>query len=168
MAAYSRYIGNYEKIGYSSFVWKFGTTSFRTTKFNKMTEWQLRLLDEFWQKPEYSDYGWEKSYMFDGQDDIYWIKCRYYDWLVQNEFMDGGEPEDKKFKTAREKTSGLYDMGLINENHRLTAVGRKLLELAESETYSEMTPLNISKDSMLYLEQLLSGSVVLIRLEKIF
>ncbi|MDD5989732.1 MAG: AlwI family type II restriction endonuclease [Paludibacteraceae bacterium] len=158
MAAYSRYIGNYEKIGYSSFVWKFGTTSFRTTKFNKMTEWQLRLLDEFWQKPEYSDYGWEKSYMFDGQDDIYWIKCRYYDWLVQNEFMDGGEPEDKKFKTAREKTSGLYDMGLINENHRLTAVGRKLLELAESETYSEMTPLNISKDSMLYLEQLLKLS----------
>lgn len=158
MAAYNRYIGNYEKIGYSSFVWKFGTTSFRTTKFNKMTEWQLRLLDEFWQKPEYSDYGWEKSYMFDGQDDIYWIKCRYYDWLVQNEFMDGGEPEDKKFKTAREKTSGLYDMGLINENHRLTAVGRNLLELAESETYSEMTPLNISKDSMLYLEQLLKLS----------
>lgn len=158
MAAYSKYIGNYEKIGYSSFLWKFGTTSFRTTKFNKMTEWQLRLLDDFWKIPEYSNYGWEKKYMFDGQDDIYWIKCRYYDWLVQNGFMDGGEPEDKKFKTAREKTSGLYDMGLINENHRLTEVGRKLLELAESETYSEMTDLNISKDSMLYLEQLLKLS----------
>jgi hypothetical protein len=158
MAAYSKYIGNYEKIGYSSFLWKFGTTSFRTTKFNKMTEWQLRLLDDFWKIPEYSNYGWEKKYMFDGQDDIYWIKCRYYDWLVQNGFMDGGEPEDKKFKTAREKTSGLYDMGLINENHRLTEVGRKLIELAESETYSEMTALNISKDSMLYLEQLLKLS----------
>lgn len=166
MAAYNRFIGGYEKIGYSSFLWKFGTTSFRTTKFNKMTEWQLRLLDEFWKKPEYAQYGWEKKYMFEGQEDIYWIKCRYYDWLVQNGFMEGGEPEDRKYKTAREKTSGLYEMGLINENHRLTAAGRKLLELAESEAYAEMTPLNISKDSMLYLEQILklssddTGSVV--------
>lgn len=158
MTAYNRYIGNYLKIGYSSFVWKFGTTSFRTNKFNKMTEWQLRLLDEFWKNPEYSNYGWEKKYMFKGQNGIYWIKCRYYDWLVQNGFMVGGESENKKFKTAREKTSGLYDMGLINENHRLTDVGRKLLELSESETYSETTPLNISKDSMLYLEQLLKLS----------
>lgn len=37
----------YERIPYSSFLWKLGTTSFRTREFNRMTEWQLRLLDEF-------------------------------------------------------------------------------------------------------------------------
>ena len=104
----------YERIPYASFLWKLGTTSFRTKEFNRKTEWQLKLLDKFWKNPKYKKYGWEKKYMFKGQEDIYWIKCRYYDWLVENSFMDGGEPENRKFKTAREKTSGLYDMGLIN------------------------------------------------------
>ena len=149
---------SYERIPYSSFLWKLGTTSFRTKEFNKMTEWQLRLLDEFWNKPEYSKYGWEKKYMFPEQNDIYWIKCRYYDWLVKNEFMEGGEPEDRKFKTAREKTSGLYDMGLLNENHRLTDVGRKLLEISDEETLLKKNQLGISPDSQLYLEQLLKLS----------
>ena len=149
---------SYERIPYSSFLWKLGTTSFRTKEFNKMTEWQLRLLDEFWKKPEYSKYGWEKKYMFPEQNDIYWIKCRYYDWLVKNEFMEGGEPEDRKFKTAREKTSGLYDMGLLNENHRLTDVGRKLLEISDEETLLKKNQLGISPDSQLYLEQLLKLS----------
>ncbi len=149
---------SYERIPYSSFLWKLGTTSFRTKEFNKMTEWQLRLLDEFWKKPEYSKYGWEKKYMFPEQNDIYWIKCRYYDWLVKNEFMEGGEPEDRKFKTAREKTSGLYDMGFLNENHRLTDVGRKLLEISDEETLLKKNQLGISPDSQLYLEQLLKLS----------
>ena len=149
---------SYERIPYSSFLWKLGTTSFRTKEFNKTTEWQLRLLDEFWQKPEYAEYGWENKYMFPGQNGIYWIKCRYYDWLVENKFMEGGEPEDRKFKTAREKTSGLYDMGLLNENHRLTDVGRRLLELSKEENLLEKTQLGISQDSQLYLEQLLKLS----------
>lgn len=37
----------YEKIPYSSFMWKFGTTSFRTKEFNFKTEMQLALLDDF-------------------------------------------------------------------------------------------------------------------------
>lgn len=149
---------SYERIPYSSFLWKLGTTSFRTKEFNKRTEWQLRLLDEFWKKPEYAEYGWENKYMFPGQNGIYWIKCRYYDWLVENKFMEGGEPEDRKFKTAREKTSGLYDMGLLNENHRLTDVGKRLLELSKEENLLEKTQLGISQDSQLYLEQLLKLS----------
>lgn len=149
---------SYERIPYSSFLWKLGTTSFRTKEFNKRTEWQLRLLDEFWKKPEYAEYGWENKYMFPGQNGIYWIKCRYYDWLVENNFMEGGEPEDRKFKTAREKTSGLYDMGLLNENHRLTDVGKRLLELSKEENLLEKTQLGISQDSQLYLEQLLKLS----------
>ena len=114
----------YEKIPYSSFMWKLGTTSFRTKEFNFKTEMQLALLDDFWKIPENANQGWEKKYMAPGQKDIYEIKVRYYDYLVENGFMEGGEPWDRKYKTAREKTSGLYDMGLVNENHRLTEAGQ--------------------------------------------
>lgn len=96
--------------------------------------------------------------MAPGQKDIYEIKNRYYDWLVENGFTKG---DDKvKYKAAREKTSGLYDMGLIDENHRLTGVGRELLNLSRDEnSFLEKNELNISKDSQIYLEQLLKLSV---------
>ena len=96
--------------------------------------------------------------MTPGQKDIYEIKNRYYDYLVANEFMIGNETK-VKYKTAREKTSGLYDMGLINENHRLTEVGEYLLALSESQAYNEKTKLGISNDSILYLGQLLKLSL---------
>lgn len=157
MADYNKFIGNYERIPYSSFVWKFGTTSFRTREFNRMTEWQLQLLDDFWNKTENRNQGWEKKYMAPGQKDIYEIKDKYYDWLVENGFTTG---DDKvKYKAAREKTSGLYDMGLINENHRLTDVGRCLLDLSKDESsFIRKTELNISEDSQIYLTQLLKLS----------
>lgn len=156
----------YDKIPYASFLWKFGTTSFRTTEFNYMTEKQLDLLNKFWQDPKFANQGWESKYMAPGQDDIYQIKVDYYDYLVEQGFMSGGEPWERKYKTAREKTSGLYDMGLINENHRLTEVGLYLLELAKTQQFNAKTDLGISPDSLLYLGQLLklslsiSGSVV--------
>ena len=157
MTQYEKNIGIYERIPYNSFVWKFGTTSFRTKEFNRMTEWQLQLLDDFWKKPENKTQGWEKKYMAPGQQDIYEIKNRYYDWLVESGFTKG---DDKvKYKAAREKTSGLFDMGLINENHRLTNVGRKLLDLSkDEESFLQKNQLNISRDSQIYLEQLLKLS----------
>lgn len=157
MAEFEKFIGDYERIPYSSFVWKLGTTSFRTREFNRMTEWQLQLLDDFWKKPENANQGWEKKYMAPGQKDIYDIKNRYYDWLVENGFTKG---DDKvKYKAAREKTSGLYDMGLINENHRLTEVGYRLLAISKDENaFLQKNRLNISKDSQIYLEQLLKLS----------
>ncbi len=146
---------NYERIPYSSFMWKFGTTSFRTKEFNYKIETQLALLDNFWKLPKNADQGWEKKYMAPGQKDIYEIKVRYYDYLVENGFMEGGEPWERKYKTAREKTSGLYDMGLVNENHRLTEVGKYLLEVSQTQSFTEKTELGISCDSILYLGQLL-------------
>ena len=44
----------YERIPYTSFMWKFGTTSFRTKEFNFKTERQLALLDDFWKISENS------------------------------------------------------------------------------------------------------------------
>lgn len=147
-------MAEFDRIPYSSFLWKLGTTSFRTREFNKMTEWQLRLLDEFWKKPENQDQGWETP--APGQANIYDIKNRYYDWLVENGFTSG---DDKvKFKAAREKTSGLFDMGFINNEHRLTEVGYALLDVANSQDYLERNNLGISHDSQIYLQQLLKLS----------
>ena len=146
-----------ETLSYSSFFWSLGTTSFRTKEFNYSIEKQLACLDDFWKIPENSNQGWEKKYMAPGQEDIYEIKNRYYDFMRERELTVG---DDKvKYKAAREKTSGLVDLGLINENHRLTEVGKKILAISKSNDYKSDNQLLISKDSYVYLKQLLKLSV---------
>lgn len=142
-----------ETLSYSSFFWSLGTTSFRTKEFNYSIEKQLACLDDFWKIPENSNQGWEKKYMAPGQKDIYNIKNRYYDFMRERGLTVGDD--SIKYKAAREKTSGLVDLGLINENHRLTEVGHRILEISQSEDYSSDNPLLISKDSYVYLKQLL-------------
>jgi hypothetical protein len=142
-----------DTLAYSSFFWSLGTTSFRTKEFNYSIEKQLACLDDFWKNPENANQGWEKKYMAPEQADIYDIKNRYYDFMRERGLTVG---DDKiKYKAAREKTSGLVDLGLINENHRLTDVGRRILAISKSEDYSSDNPLLISKDSYVYLKQLL-------------
>ena len=146
-----------ETLSYSSFFWSLGTTSFRTKEFNYSIEKQLACLDDFWKIPENSNQGWEKKYMAPGQKDIYDIKNRYYDFMRERGLTVG---DDKvKYKAAREKTSGLVDLGLINENHRLTEVGRRILEISQSEDYNSDNPLLISRDSYVYLKQLLKAFI---------
>ncbi len=142
-----------ETLSYSSFFWSLGTTSFRTKEFNYSIEKQLACLDDFWKIPENSNQGWEKKYMAPGQKDIYDIKNRYYDFMRERGLTVGDD--SIKYKAAREKTSGLVDLGLINENHRLTEVGRKILAISKSNDYQSDNPLLISKDSYVYLKQLL-------------
>ena len=146
-----------ETLAYSSFFWSLGTTSFRTKEFNYSIEKQLACLDDFWKIPENSNQGWERKYLAHGQKDIYDIKNRYYDFMRERGLTIG---DDKvKYKAAREKTSGLVDLGLINENHRLTVVGQRILAISQSEDYSSDNPLLISKDSYVYLKQLLKSFV---------
>ena len=142
-----------ETLAYSSFFWSLGTTSFRTKEFNYSIEKQLACLDDFWNIPENANQGWEKKYMAPGQADIYDIKNRYYDFMRERGLTTGND--SMKYKAAREKTSGLVDLGLINENHRLTDVGRRILEISQSEDYKSDNQLLISKDSYVYLKQLL-------------
>lgn len=142
-----------ETLAYSSFFWSLGTTSFRTKEFNYSIEKQLACLDDFWKISENANQGWEKKYMAPGQADIYDIKNRYYDFMRERGLTTGDD--SIKYKAAREKTSGLVDLGLINENHRLTDVGRRILEISQSEDYKSDNQLLISKDSYVYLKQLL-------------
>ncbi len=135
---------SFENIKYKSFVWKIGNTSFRTKDFNYMTERQLDLLDKFWSLTENEGAAWSE------------VQTRYHHYLIDNEFMSGDEKN--KAKTAREKTSGLVSLGLVDDERRLTAVGRRLLDMSRNNTYDVRTKLGISGDSLLYLSQLLKHS----------
>ena len=134
----------YGNIPYKSFCWSLGTTSFRTKNFNQRIERQLSLLDEFWSRPEYRWGDWEGDGL---------LQAAYYDFMQQKGFVEGDA--NNKPKDAREKTSGLVDIGLITEGRRLTPAGQALLSLSQAGDFAPDNPLGIPKDSYLYLKQLL-------------
>ena len=147
-------------LAYNTFVWNFGTTSFRTKQMNFSIERQLELLHEFWMDEQNAKCGWEKEFLLPNQPyDIYEIKNRYYDFMRDNGFTTGDD--QIKYKAARQKTSGLVDIGVINRNHHLTEVGEAILKISRSGDYNSNNILSISKDSLIYLSQLLKYSVAL-------
>ena len=134
-----------EKIAFKSFYYSLGTTSFRMQNFNQKIEQQLDLLEQFWQKPEYTNEKWE------GNESI---QEAYYNFIKTNGFLKEGDAP-RKAKDARQKTSGMRDIGLIDDNRRLTPVGKKLLEIAKNGNFASDNFLQIPKDSFIYFQQLL-------------
>lgn len=137
-------MSQFPHIPYKSFFWNFGTTSFRTKNFNFLIETQLRLLDEFWNDEASKGHSWE------GNNDL---QEAYYRFLQVKGFVKGDDKD--KPKAAREKTSGLVDIGLLSESRVLTPAGRELLNISKDNDYQSGNLLRLPKDSMLYLEQLL-------------
>lgn len=134
---------------YKSFCWCLGTTSFRTKNFNRTIEEQLGLLNEFWSKPDNADDGWRNNNS---------IQTEYYLFMQEKGFVEGDA--DNKPKDAREKTSGLVDIGLIDSNRRLTNVGETLLAISKNNDFISDNHFGIPKDSYIYLKQLLKTSCV--------
>ncbi len=131
-------------IPYKSFCWGLGTTSFRTKSFNKTIEKQLDLLDEFWSKQENEAESWTSNNV---------LQAKYYDFMKEKNFV-AGDAKNKP-KDAREKTSGLVDIGLINADRKITEAGRTLLEISRANDFSTDNALQIPKDSYIYLKQFL-------------
>lgn len=134
-------------IPYKSFCWSLGTTSFRTKNFNKTIEEQLSLLNEFWILRENQNINWC------GNNEL---QARYYDFMRQKGFVEGNAKN--KPKDAREKTSGLVDIGLIDENRKLSDAGKALLHISSENDFSSDNQFQIAKDSFIYLKQLLKTS----------
>lgn len=135
------------EISFKSYCWAIGTTSYRTDKFNMSIEMQLALLKDFRELPENKDKVWTGNNVF---------QAEYYEFLKSREFVKGDAPRPDK--DAREKTSGLRDVGLLDDERNLTAAGEALLEIARSEDFSSDNLLEIPKDSYLYFKQLLKTS----------
>ena len=143
-----------KSIPYQSFCWVIGTTSFRTAKLNLKIEAQLLLLDEFYNEViKKSNWNWNNE-----------LQEKYYDFMKNKSFLTG--EAKRKDKDAREKTSGLVDIGLITEDRLITDAGRELLKITSSGDFETNNVFNINRDSFIYLKQLLktsrdvSGSIV--------
>ncbi|HAS92322.1 MAG TPA: hypothetical protein DCS12_08865 [Clostridiales bacterium] len=81
----------------------------------------------------------------------------YYNFMKEKEFIKGDAL--RKDKDAREKTSGLVDIGLITEDRRITEVGNELLNIATKGNFRDNNKLNIDNDSYIYFKQLLKTSI---------
>lgn len=126
-------------MAFKSYSWSIGTTSFRTSQLNYKIERQLQLLKEFWSNNPSAE--WNNT-----------TQEKYYNYLKENNFLDGEArlPD----KDAREKTSGLADIGVLTRDRKLTEVGTNIEQLL----YRSMNKNNIfmiSEDSYKYLLQFL-------------
>lgn len=135
------------KIAFKSYCWSIGTTSYRTDKFNMSIELQMKLLKEFRERPENVGVLWTGNNEF---------QAEYYEFLRTKGFVKGDAPRPDK--DAREKTSGLRDIGLLDDERNVTAAGRALIKIAEREDFAADNLLEIPRDSYLYLKQLLKTS----------
>ena len=140
-----------ENIAFKSFYYSLGTTSFRMQNFNQKIEQQLDLLNQFWQKPEYTNQKWESNEH---------VQEAYYNFIKANDFLKEGDAP-RKAKDARQKTSGMRDIGLIDDNRRLTPVGKRLLEISKTGNFSSDNFLQIPKDSFIYFQQLLKTYITI-------
>ena len=129
---------------FKSYSWSVGTTSFRTIDFNARIELQLSLLDSFWALKDNKNKTWRE------------MQVKYYNYLKDKKFVKGDAPNPAK--DAREKTSGLSDIGLIDNERKLTPVGKVLLDISKRNDFKSDNLLQIPSDCFLYLKQLLKTS----------
>lgn len=138
-------------VPYKSFCWVLGTISFRAAKLNLKIEQQLLLLNEFYE-------GFLKSH-----DSWSWVgnentQISYYDLMKEKSFLSGDAPN--KAKDAREKTSGLVDIGLVNKDRTITEVGYELLEISKKRSFFKNNSFSIDNDSYIYFKQLIKTTIL--------
>ena len=125
-------------MAFKSYSWSIGTTSFRTSQLNYKIERQLQLLKKFWND---NPLDWDNE-----------TQEKYYNYLKENNFLYGEAriPD----KDAREKTSGLVDIGVLTSDRKLTEVGSNIEQLLY-KTMNKDNIFMISEDSYKYLLQFL-------------
>ena len=131
-----------EDIKFQSYCWSLGTTSFRVNNLNFKIERQLQILKELWNE--------NPNVRWNGNNSI---QEEYYNKMLQKNFITG--EANNKPKDARQKTSGLVQIGVIDDNRHITEIGEKIIDIVEQENFKSDNIFNINKDSYLYLKQLL-------------
>lgn len=127
-------------MAFQSYCWNLGTTSFRVQNLNYKIERQLQMLNELWSNEENKTWN-------------YFTQEKYYNIMHKDRFVIGDA--QRKDKDARQKTSGLVEIGVIDKERRITEVGHKIIEIIKSEDFNDNNIFNIHKDSYIYLKQLL-------------
>lgn len=124
---------------FKTYSWSIGTTSFRVKEVNLRIEQQLRMLKELFE--ENPNKKWRE------------LQEKYYDKLQEEGEVKGNAKI--KDKDARQKTSVLKELGLVNKERHITEVGKELLKLMDSGELTTINEFMIENDSLLYLKQLL-------------
>ena len=114
-----------EEIKFQSYCWSIGTTSYRTDNFNMSIEKQLQLMYQFKNTKENIATPWKNNNE---------LQRKYYEFLRENNFVRGQAARPDK--DAREKTSGLRDIGLLDDERNLTPAGLELLAMTEANSFS--------------------------------
>ena len=135
-----------DKIKFKNYCWSIGTTSFRMKNFNYNIEQQLIYLKEFFDIEDNKNLEWNS----DTQE-------KYYYFLKEKGFVKGDA--NRPDKDARQKTSGLHDLGLVNEDRRITDAGQALIDISVNNDFKGDNYFRIDKDSYIYLCQLLKLEV---------
>lgn len=140
-----------------NYCWSIGTTSFRTSQLNYKIERQLQLLEEFWNIYPNKQWDDEKTDKLADKlnmssDEKYPTQVLYYNFLKENGFLVGNAP--LRDKDARAKTSGLVNIGVLNNERKITEVGYAIKNLLNCNNTKENI-FNISDDSYKYLLQFL-------------
>ena len=131
-----------EDIKFQSYCWSLGTTSFRVKDLNFKIERKLQILKELWD--ENPEINWN------GNDAI---QEEYYNKMLDKGFITG--EANNKPKDARQKTSGLVQIGVIDDNRHISNIGQKIIEIVEQDDFKGDNIFSINKDSYIYLKQLL-------------
>ncbi len=135
---------------FKKYVWTIGNTTFRESNLNLKIEIQLNALKELFL--QYPDEQWAPN-----------LQNKYYDLLSTKSidgkpFIRGTAPN--KAKDARQLTSALADLGLVDRDSRkLTEIGNKILSIRELEAGQNDEFFEIDKDSFVYLKQLLKTQI---------
>lgn len=143
-------IMNTTKLSYKSVAWVFGTTSLRPAQLSLKIEKQLQLLRNLREREERNGTKW----MWQGNDKL---QEEFYLRSKEVGIVKGNAA--RKAKDARVLTSGLVDLGLINENRELTEAGDKLLQIISNGEVKRDNIFFVGEDSFLYLKQLLKVSI---------
>lgn len=129
---------------FKNYCWVIGTTSFRVDDLNYKNELQLNYLSQLFK--ENPNEKWAN------------LQEKYYQLLTSVGFKNGNAARPDK--DARELTSGLADIGLVDRNERTpTEVGDEIRNICKSENYKSDNIFGISKDSYVYLLQFLKLQV---------
>lgn len=128
-------------MAFKSYSWSIGTTSFRVSQLNYKIERQLQLLKQFWL--DNPNINWNNNNE---------LQKKYYYFMKDNGFVNGEAPRPDK--DAREKTSGLVDIGVLTKDRKLTEVGIKIESLLDKERAKDNI-FYIDEDSYYYLLQFL-------------
>lgn len=140
-----------------NYCWSIGTTSFRTSQLNYKIERQLQLLEEFWNVYPSRQWDDEKNdeiakKLNMSNEEKYPTQVLYYNFLKENGFLVGDA--SLRDKDARAKTSGLVNIGVLNNERKITKVGQAIKNLLNCNNTKENL-FNISDDSYKYLLQFL-------------